>query len=135
MPFLARLPLSPLSGLIAYLLSDVFPCKLHFPDSHHLVSSRVLPWEAGWKEKPVHILPSLCAIETSPIVTASLPKFSLPSVKMAHFSWFFFPQQLLKIAILETVSPIDWLSLHHVPTPREREDRFLSVSGLSSKIL
>lgn len=41
--FLARLPLSPLSGVIAYLLSYASPCKLHFPDSPHLVSSRGQP--------------------------------------------------------------------------------------------
>lgn len=45
MPFLPRPPLSSCSRVIGHVLSNAFPCKLHFPDSHHLASGRNQPME------------------------------------------------------------------------------------------
>lgn len=134
MPFLAMMPLSPLSGLNAYLLSDAFPCKLHFPDS--LVSSRVRPMGGSGRlegrmegEACAYFTLSLCHrdIFNNHCISSTVPT---PTCNDGPFlmGFFFFFQQLLKIAILERVSLINWLGLHHVPTPREREDRFLLVS-------
>lgn len=45
MSFLPRPPLSSCSRVIGHVLSNAFPCKLHFPDSHHLASGRNQPME------------------------------------------------------------------------------------------
>lgn len=63
LPVLARLSLSPLSGVIAYLLSYAFPCKLHFPNSDHPVSRRVQPM-GGIRRLQSRMEGGACALST-----------------------------------------------------------------------
>lgn len=88
--FMARVTLSLLGCLIAYLLSDAFPFKLHFPDSHYLVTRRVHPMGGTRRlEDRVEggsqcICYALCAMKmvVLPVVTISPLKFPFLSVRM-----------------------------------------------------